>query len=755
MLGIPAQAETPDQTQSQSDATPIEPNGKIIIRIGEPLRKALDLYANRGLNIVSSSLVVPKRLKVKDLPNPQTSPKEQIQSLLDAHGLTLVMVDEQNGYVAPQAGPKTPAPTTAADREQDNDRSIEEVVVTSHYRVRRQAALGHSVDQEDLLATPSLGRDVLRSLEALPGIASSGVAARHQFRGGDVNEVLYRLDGVELLEPFHLPDVYDLFSAINMNIVDAVDVYVSGFPVNLGSRMSGVVDLELIQPTKPLSGNVDVNFVNATADATGWQGPWSWVASVRSSIIDQALEQLDTDYGRPRFQDAFVQVAHESAQRRISLNLLHSRDRTDVIDPPEAGTSNNDYQSAWLHWDEALTDNLDTRWTAQHLRIKNSRQGHIDDPFFTVGSLQVHQDYAKTELTNDWHWRPSPTWDIESGWSFADQTADFHTDFDLTYGPGAQPIQGRSALQRRTDVDRSGESIEAYFSVTHQLTDSLELQSGLRFDGQDIDPVHVNEVSARFNLAWQANRHWLLAVNLGRYIQQQHLYEIQIDDGKAELDDPQHSDQINLSAIFAPHPDLRLRLDLYHRKINNAWSHFENLYNRWVLFPELQGDRFEVVPSKVSAKGLEWAINHAPSPTLRWYLNYSYSEAKERYLGTLRNRPWAQRHSVKAGVRWQGSAWRLGLNTAFHSGWPTSDWIADPGDLGTSAFGSSLPNFQTVDVHVSRRIDISRGELEVYLDVINLTNRRNIGGYRYSAADQRRASKLLPVTPILGMLWRW
>jgi outer membrane receptor protein involved in Fe transport len=66
-----------------------------------------------------------------------------------------------------------------------------------------------------------------------------------------------------------------------------------------------------------------------------------------------------------------------------------------------------------------------------------------------------------------------------------------------------------------------------------------------------------------------------------------------------------------------------------------------------------------------------------------------------------------------------------------------------------------LPNFQTVDVHVSRRIDISRGELEVYLDVINLTNRRNIGGYRYSAADQRRASKLLPLTPILGMLWRW
>ncbi len=727
------------------------------VALGHSLRKALDSYAALGLNIVSSSRVVPRKLKVISLPDAALPVRAQAQVLLAAHGLQLVMVDAQNGYVvhtpraqdeAGSANPTTTQSQTAAD-------VIEEVVVTSHYRVRRQSDLTYDIDHQDLITTPSLGRDVLRSLETLPGIASSGVSARHQFRGGDSNEVLYRLDGVELLEPFHLPDIYDLFSAINLNIVESMDVYVAGFPVNLGSRMSGVVDLSLVEPSLPLTGHIDVNLINAAADVSGWRGPWSWVASARHGVADQFMQYLETDFGEPNFQDGFVQLAHESAEQRISVNLLNSRDRISLIDAPEQGRTYNDYRAVWGHLERSISDTLNTSLTLQHLVIEHDRIGRIDDPDFSVGTMQSQQDFRNTELANHWQWRPSTQWSFDAGWSYAYQSADFFNTFDVNYGPIALPIQGRSSLRRTTDVKRSGESVQAYLSVTHQLTQRLEMQTGIRFDGQDIDPVHVNEVSARFNLAWELHPQLTLALNVGRYTQQQHLYEIQIDDGKAELDAPEHSDQVNLTALYAPHPDLRLRLDLYHRHIDNAWSHYENLYNRWVLFPELQGDRFEIAPSEVTADGIEWTLTHSPSRVLNWYLNYSFSRARERYLGKLRNRPWAQQHSAKAGLRWQGAQWRLGLNASYHTGWPTSTLIVTPAQLEQAVFDESLPDFVSLDAHLARRFVIPRGEFEVYLDVMNLSGRANVGGYEYDVAGTRKRKSLLPLMPILGVLWRW
>jgi len=50
---------------------------------------------------------------------------------------------------------------------------------------------------------PSVGGDTFRALHILPGVASDGVSAMHRIRGGDSNEVLYRLDGVDLYQPFH------------------------------------------------------------------------------------------------------------------------------------------------------------------------------------------------------------------------------------------------------------------------------------------------------------------------------------------------------------------------------------------------------------------------------------------------------------------------------------------------------------------------------------------------------------------------
>ena len=724
------------------------------IEMGEPLRKVLDRFTEVGLNVVSTTRLVPSRMVVTAVPDADLPPMEQLDQLLRPHNLQLVSVDPNNSYVERIKTPAeavNPAPEAAVRRAS----FMEEVVVTSPYRVRRERELAASLDHEDLLTLPSLGRDVLRGIDILPGVATNGISARYQFRGGDNNEVLYRLDGIELLEPFHLPSVQDLFGAVNINIIDSADIYVAGFPVDLGSRMSGVVDLELVEPTAKFSGGVDLNFITASTDARGWAGNWNWVVSARRSLIDKAIGQFETDYGTPRFQDELLHLTRSTGETTFTLGAVNSRDRVVVRQDTQVSRSNDDFRALWMRWQQDHQGQLSSTWQFSTVNIDKTRWGRVDDSMASVGALEEQREFNTYELSNHWEWQRGSTSQWRAGWSFARQKADFEAEFAADYGPLALPGLRGSTLQRDVEVDRSGDSSQAFISYIRAFGSGWRIETGLRYDGQDIDPVHVSEFSARVNVDYKLSEAWRFALNVGRYTQQQHLYEIQIDDGRAELFNPQHSDQINLSGIYAPNDKLRVRLDLYLRQIGNPWSHFENLYNTWVLIPELQGDRFEIETSKARMRGAELSLSYKVSETLSWYINATRASAEETTLSREVARPWDQELAVKAGLSWQSARWRLGLKGSYHSGLPTTEFVTTDDQLTGSLYGSRLPSFFTIDAHVSRMIAVPRGSLEVYLDVTNLTDRSNVGGYEYSSATERDAQEMLPLLPVLGVSWRW
>ena len=72
----------------------------------------------------------------------------------------------------------------------------------------------------------------MRVVTRLPGMSSVGVSAKPQVRGGLTDEVLVRVDGVELFDSYHLADLQSFFSVVDDRTVDAVDVYTGGFPVS-------------------------------------------------------------------------------------------------------------------------------------------------------------------------------------------------------------------------------------------------------------------------------------------------------------------------------------------------------------------------------------------------------------------------------------------------------------------------------------------------------------------------------------------
>jgi hypothetical protein len=71
--------------------------------------------------------------------------------------------------------------------------------------------------------------------------------------------------------------------------------------------------------------------------------------------------------------------------------------------------------------------------------------------------------------------------------------------------------------------------------------------------------------------------------------------------------------------------------------------------------------------------------------------------------------------------------------------------------------------FGSLDARVSRRFDLARGDLTVFLEVTNLSNRENPCCTEYSAGLDESGNPVLlasdstwlPIVPSLGVVWRF
>ena len=96
---------------------------------------------------------------------------------------------------------------------------------------------------EQLKLLPGLAEaDVLRAVEVLPGVVStSDYSSAFNVRGGSADENLILLDGIPVFNPFHLGG---LFSVFNSDMVSRADLLTGGFPAEYGGRVSSVLSVE-------------------------------------------------------------------------------------------------------------------------------------------------------------------------------------------------------------------------------------------------------------------------------------------------------------------------------------------------------------------------------------------------------------------------------------------------------------------------------------------------------------------------------
>ena len=742
---------------------------------GRKLSDYLDFLNGQGSGIIYTSDLVSDDMLLPREPSGDAS-RDDLAEMLQAFGLTVTAgpVDSLLVVRLPQDVEDASLPVV------DAGVAIPEIVVTSSlHRLDYTPPLTHTyLDRELATRIPTTAEEAVRLTNRLPGTANGGVSSRNHIRGGEVNEVLFLLDGLRLYEPYHLKDFQAIATIVNSNAVGGMDFYTGAYPAHFGDRMSGVLSIDLREPQKPVETELALSFFNASILSLGTFGSeqqGDWLLSARRGNLDLIVDLMDPDVGNPDYRDFLGHVGWEFGPlATISASFLVSADKLGLADAGRGETAAADYsnQVLWVKWGAEWSDALRSETILAASDISDTRSGDLDLPGIVSGSLEELRRFSALEFRQDWTWVASSSWMLRFGIDLKNLDAEYRFFSDSTIEPPFDSIlDNQASTTYDFDLDPAGAQYAAYTELRWRFSDEWTIDLGLRWDQQNYTTAEDDkQYSPRAGILYQPGDSTQIRFGWGQYYQAQEINELQVSDGVDEFFPAQRAEHFvfNMRHRFAR--GMNTSVSVYRKSFRSLRPRFENSFNTLTLLPELQFDRIRVDASGAEAIGAEVTLHQGSSTEdILWWIGYAWSEVEDATAEGDVKRSWDQTHTVKAGMSWRWGPWDFSAAGEVHTGWPktvmTGQTVTGPGgetDLLLEVSGrndSRYSVFHAVDIRVSRKFGLPRGDLTTFLEITNLYDGANPCCTEYSllpdgSLDSNEAY-WLPLVPSLGVVWRF
>ncbi|MBT6907916.1 MAG: TonB-dependent receptor [Gemmatimonadetes bacterium] len=673
--------------------------------------------------------------------------------------------------------------------------ALSEMTVTpGRFAIMGNATGGRqTLSQEEIQSIPQFGDDVFRAVTRLPGIAGSDFSARFTIRGGEADEVLVRVDGVELYDPFHLKDIGGgALSIVDIALIEGVDLLTGGFPAEYGDRMSGVFDIRTRTPEPGHTrASLGLSMMNARAYIEGANKRSAWFFSARRGYLDLVLRVMGEDENfSPKYNDAFAKYTYQlNDQHKLQASLLRSHDDLDFVEDND-DRSNTEYGNtySWLSLDSALSRKLHARTTLLGGRISDQRDGLtlLDDRRSVDFTVADERQFDFLSLRQDWNFAPAPTHYLKWGFDLRhlDAWYDYRSEQRISERDSAGTVQSHFDTTANA-LDLARYTLGLYAADRIRLADPVALELGLRYDyaGHTNDQV----VSPRLNIVYTPDRNTSLRAGWGYFHQSQGIHQLDIQDGETAFHPAQRAEHrvLGLERFFAN--GLHLRVEAYDKKLTSLQPTYRNWLNAIEIFPELQDDRVRLDFDGVRSHGLEVYLKRDTGGRFTWWMSYALARVEEDIRsirtdqGTI---PFAaevpgrfdQRHTLSFDLNYRPSArWRFNMAWQYRSGWPYTDRTLRLGETAAGEFffydqvgepnATRYPAFHRLDLRLNRAFKTSKGQVHAYLELTNLYNHGNVRTYEYNfectnsttpdchyRKDPEFWFKLLPS---IGLNWNW
>lgn len=664
------------------------------------------------------------------------------------------------------------APTTLAD-----------VVITpGHFGVMGEGpvATSRTLTREQIAASPQMGEDVFRLVSRLPGVASSDFSAAFRVRGGANDELLVMLDGLPLVEPYHLKDFDGALSIVDAGAVGSVALSAGGFGAEYGDRLTGVLDVRT-RESEPGPARTELALtltaLRGTSRGSFDDDRGSWLLSARLGFLDYALRLAgeSRDDFHPRYGDLYGKVTWRPApEHRLSLHFLRADDRLRYQGDPSEALLVSSYESGyvWGSWRAQLDDRLEATTLVSLGRLRWNRQGDRFSSFLALPDLAIrdHRSYRVATFRQDWSWAPLEQFVVSWGAEARRGAATY--DY---YRMERYPLEERGRLVIRRDTlalapTPDASEMGAYISQRVRPWSALTVEGGIRLDRQG--QTGEREWSPRVSAALRAGPSTTLRAAWGRYSQAQGLYELQAQDGVSDFGAAERAEQ-RVVGVEQRLGWATARLEAYDRLQRVVRPRWSGVDHELELFPEVGPDRRLISPTSARARGVELLLERAvPSPGARliWSANYALASSEEEVDGRAVPRPLDQRHTAGLEVGYRlGERWQVSGAWVYHTGWPSTmvEYVVDT--IGSLVVldrefgprnGERQPAYQRVDLRVTRVFQLGRTRLTAFVDVFNVLDRRLEVRWRppppfETVTSRDRFDQWLPRVPSFGVTWEF
>jgi hypothetical protein len=751
--------------------------------VGLSLEDGLNEFEREGLRLFYSSDLVRGSMRIESPPLADDA-ASAVAELLAPHGLMLRR-GLNDTWLVVRAPPDAGQPVSARAETPDETnlhsdpmlvRPLEELIVAaSRYEIARtQTTARRFIGARDLEHMPDIGDDVIRAVARLPGLASNGFSSLSHFRGGELGETLVRFDGLRLYDPFHLRDFQSMFSAIDPRIVSSMDIYTGGFPATFGDRMSGVVDVESMVVEDEIYHEIGASFFNSSFLSSGKfaDDRAGWVVSARRSNLDILYDRFSDQLDRPRYFDLFSKLRFDvSESLSITANLLRAEDRITLADDADreeeaAAYQNDSYE--WLRFDHSPGGRTSGTTLLSRTHLESFREGASAKIGVSSGALTDLRSFTLTTLQSDWSRLFGARMLLDFGGSITRMHGEYdytdHVDFDVLFDvEGAQMVPTRD---RAIIVQPHGRQQSFYSTLRMDWNSKVATEIGLRWNRQSIDGYDSQTLGPRLGVRYGISESGTVRASWGRFFQSQAINELQVNDGIDSFDPPQRSEQlvVGYDKLFAS--GAVLRIEAYEKAMSDLRPRFENVLNSRVLLPELKPDRIRIHPEHAIARGLEITIDGV-SRRLEWWGSLSWARVRDETAGIEVLRSWDQTYALSAGFHWERGHWTTSAALAYRTGWPTSTVVSlDETSFPTVSVPARndrrLSAFGSLDMRLSREFRFERSALSLFVEVANVTGRRNPCCLEFEIGDEEDAGQFildqlgyLRTIPSIGFLWKF
>lgn len=664
-----------------------------------------------------------------------------------------------------------------------------------------------TITRDEIETMPQVGEDVFRSLTRLAGVTSHDISTRLSVRGSLDREVVVRLDGMELYEPYHIQDFDGVFGIVDLMALSGVELRAGGFGVEQGGGGGGLLDMRSRTAVGAPRSTASLNMSHLSLVSEGGfaDNKGSWLVSGREGSLGLLLRLVGADERlSPRFRDAFGKVAFQPASGQIlSVHVLHAGDRFRVhVDEPEGGIAQDgveggdlrsDWTSTygWITWSAQPGRRISTRTQIEAGRLSRSRTGWIED-WGNIGSpegIEVRDERAfdvlglreqvDLEVTPDLMLRVGG--EALRTWADYDYFAQSATPYLASEGVGQLRFD-TVEVSMRPEGDRA-----AAFLAGRGRAGPLTGEVGLRYERTTLP--RESHVAPRAQASLSLTPSTTLKASVGRYYQSQGVGDLQVGDGQTLYSPAERSDLVALGVEHRTGGGGKLRLEAYDRRISDQQRRFIGLEQELSIFPEQQGDRLAIDPGRGRARGVELFVEGRRGRVWHWAASYALAKAEDEIPQTspcvdgplCLEDPWVprrrdQRHAVNLQVDYQPSdRWHLAATWTYHSGWPMTAWTygalprANGNPFFIRTFGplraERLPAYHRLDLRGTRTFVMGGRVLEAYVDLFNLYDRRNRGSYQYyliyhgdgqvETVRSENSEELLPFLPMVGLRFRF